>query len=185
MRRLFPIALACFALIVAASPAQTEERECRPSLSNLWHCPGAGEKQQPTKPVERACRPSLSNGYHCPGAGAPSSSTSSNSANPTVPRTNRSTQKSARSCRPSLSNGFHCPGEPSLPGKPAAARQYATEGEATLHCPTGAVVWLNQETGVYHYRGTHYYGNTKHGAYMCESESLSAGMRAAKNEHHP
>src|SRR6516165_3570721 len=129
MRRLFPIAFACFALIVAASPAQTEERECRPSLSNLWHCPSAGEKQQPTKPVERACRPSLSNGYHCPGAAAPSSSTSSNSANPTVPRTNRSSQKSARSCRPSLSNGFHCPGEPSLPGK---QRQYATEGQATL-----------------------------------------------------
>jgi hypothetical protein len=59
MRRLFAIAFACLALIVAASPAQTEERECRPSLSNLWHCPGAEEKQQPTKPVERAERLSL------------------------------------------------------------------------------------------------------------------------------
>ena len=94
-------------------------------------------------------------------------------------------QKSERACRPSLSNGFHCPGEPSLPGHPTTAGQYTTEAGATLHCPTGTVVWLNQETGVYHYRGSHWYGNTKHGAYMCESDSLSAGMRAAKNEHHP
>ena len=188
MQRLLAVAFACSALsIVAVSPAQTAERECRPSLSNLWHCPGT-QTQQPTKPVERACRPSLSNGYHCPGA-APSGSNSSNRANPTVnptaPRTKHATQKSERACRPSLSNGFHCPGEPSLPGHPTTAGGYTTEAGATLHCPTGTVVWLNQETGVYHYRGSHWYGNTKHGAYMCESDSLSAGMRAAKNEHHP
>src|SRR4029078_8532773 len=79
-------------------------------------------------------------------------------------------QKSERACRPSLSNGFHCPGEPSLPGHPTTAGEYTTEAEASLHCPTGTVVWLNQETGVYHFRGFHFYGNTKHGAYMCERD---------------
>ena len=169
MQRLLAMAFACSALsVVAVSPAQTAERECRPSLSNLWHCPGP-QTQQPTKPVERACRPSLSNGYHCPGATARSNS--SNSVNPTAPRTQHATQKSER--------------EPSLPGHRTAAGEYTTEAGATLHCPTATVVWLNQETGVYHYRGSHFYGNTKHGAYMCERDSLSAGMRAAKNEHHP
>ena len=82
MQRLLAIAFACSALCMIAATAQAAERECRPSLSNLWHCPGVGETQQRTKPVEkRACRPSLSNGYHCPGPAAPSSSTSSNSAN--------------------------------------------------------------------------------------------------------
>jgi len=186
MQRLLAIAFACSALcMIAASPAQAAERECRPSLSNLWHCPGVGETQQPTKPVERACRPSLSNGYHCPGAAAPSSSTSSNSANQTMPRTKRATQKSEGSCRPSLSNDFHCPGQPSLPGHLTGVGEYTTEARAISHCPSGTVVWLNEETGVYHYRGSHWYGNTKHGAYMCESDSVSAGMRAAKNEHHP
>jgi len=47
------------------------------------------------------------------------------------------------------------------------------------------VVWLNKETGVYHYQGSHWYGNTKHGAYMCETDSLRAGKHAAKNEPRP
>lgn len=29
------------------------------------------------------------------------------------------------------------------------------------------------------------YGNTKHGAYMCEADAQAAGNRAAKNERHP
>jgi hypothetical protein len=185
MQRLLAIAFASLPLcVIALSPAQAAERECRPSLSNLWHCPGMGETRQPTKPVERACRPSLSNGYHCPGATTPSSSTSSTRAS-REPTINRTTQKSERSCRPSLSNGFHCPGQPSVPRHPTVAGEYTTEAQAFSHCPSATVVWLNQETGIYHYRGSHWYGNTKHGAYMCESDSVSAGMRAATNEHHP
>ena len=32
---------------------------------------------------------------------------------------------------------------------------------------------------------TRFYGNTEHGAYMCESDTSAEGMRAAKNETHP
>jgi hypothetical protein len=35
------------------------------------------------------------------------------------------------------------------------------------------------------FSGTKDYGNTKHGAYICEGDTAAAGMRAAKNETHP
>ena len=34
-------------------------------------------------------------------------------------------------------------------------------------------------------RGYKDYGNTKSGAYMCERDATSQGMRASKNEKHP
>jgi hypothetical protein len=47
------------------------------------------------------------------------------------------------------------------------------------------VVWVNNNSGVYHLPGTHSYGHTKEGAYMCEADAKAAGDRAAKNEKHP
>ena len=70
-------------------------------------------------------------------------------------------------------------------GAPAAAGQFATEGEARIHCPGDTVVWANLDSRIYHFSGTRDYGNTKKGAYMCERDSASAGFRAAKNEKHP
>jgi hypothetical protein len=46
-------------------------------------------------------------------------------------------------------------------------------------------VWVNLKSKVYHFSGTRFYGNTEHGAYMCESDTSAEGMRAAKNETHP
>lgn len=46
--------------------------------------------------------------------------------------------------------------------------------------PGSAVrVWVNTSSHVYHCPGTRYYGNTKAGTYMLESEARSAGHRAA------
>lgn len=70
-------------------------------------------------------------------------------------------------------------------GVPAAAGQFATEGEARGHCPGDTVVWANLDSRIYHFSGTRDYGNTKKGAYMCERDTASAGFRAAKNEKHP
>jgi hypothetical protein len=42
-------------------------------------------------------------------------------------------------------------------------------------------VWVNTATGVYHYPGTRWYGNTKQGEFMSEEEAREHGYRAAKN----
>lgn len=68
---------------------------------------------------------------------------------------------------------------------PTGANQYSTEGQATLRCLTGTVVWANLNSKIYHFNGHKDYGNTKSGAYMCESDATSQGMRAAKNEKRP
>jgi hypothetical protein len=70
-------------------------------------------------------------------------------------------------------------------GKPAGANQYAAESMAKAHCRTGTVVWANLDSKIYHFAGTHDYGQTKKGAYMCEKDAMAQGMRAAKNEKHP
>ena len=37
---------------------------------------------------------------------------------------------------------------------------FSTEQLAKQHCPTDTVVWLNLQSGVYHYKGQRWYGNT-------------------------
>jgi hypothetical protein len=37
----------------------------------------------------------------------------------------------------------------------------------------------------YHFSGTHNYGNSKSGAYMCEKDTNAAGIRPLKTEMHP
>ncbi len=70
-------------------------------------------------------------------------------------------------------------------GKPDGANQFAAEGAAKAHCPTGLVVWVNLDSKIYHFSGYGDYGHTKQGAYMCEKDAEAQGMRAAKNEKHP
>jgi hypothetical protein len=65
------------------------------------------------------------------------------------------------------------------------AGQFTSDQQAKTRCPTDTVVWVNTDSGVYHFVGTHNYGHTKQGAYMCEADAKAAGDRAAKNEKHP
>jgi hypothetical protein len=44
------------------------------------------------------------------------------------------------------------------------------------------MVWVNTDSGVYHKEGSRYYGKTKTGKYMSESDAVKAGYRPAKNE---
>ena len=73
----------------------------------------------------------------------------------------------------------------SVPASPAGANEFSTETQAKARCPTDTVVWVNLTSKIYHFSGTKNYGNTKHGAYMCERDTAAAGMRPAKNETHP
>jgi hypothetical protein len=58
---------------------------------------------------------------------------------------------------------------------------YPTEQRAQKHCTTDTVVWLNLPTGIYHFKGERWYGNTKSGAFVCEREADKAGDRATRN----
>ena len=58
---------------------------------------------------------------------------------------------------------------------------FDTESAAQAHCPKDVVVCLNIPSGIYHYNGERWYGRTKHGAYVCEKETVKAGGRASEN----
>ena len=66
------------------------------------------------------------------------------------------------------------------PAIAASLPEYQSQTQAQQHCPADTVVWLNTKSGVYHYQGSRWYGDTKHGAYVCEKEATAAGMRASK-----
>ena len=68
---------------------------------------------------------------------------------------------------------------------PTGVNQYTTEAQAKGRCGTGTVVWANLDSKIYHFASYKDYGNTKSGAYMCERDATSQGMRASKNEKHP
>ena len=67
---------------------------------------------------------------------------------------------------------------PEAPTTPAAS---AKAPAATQGSPGSGMVWVNTETGVYHKEGSRYYGKTKQGKYMSETDAVNAGYRAAKN----
>jgi hypothetical protein len=62
-----------------------------------------------------------------------------------------------------------------------AMDQFPTEADAAKHCPYDTVVWLNLPTMIWHSKGQRWYGNTKHGAYVCEKEAAAGGARGTRN----
>jgi len=87
--------------------------------------------------------------------------------------------------RPSAQTPYGTTIRPPSTGLPHGAGQFANEAKAKATCPGDTVVWVNLRSKIYHFTGTHNYGNTKDGAYMCERDTAAQGMRAAKNEQHP
>ena len=71
---------------------------------------------------------------------------------------------------------------PAKSTSPTALGEFRTEAEAKAHCPDDTVVWANTRSKIYHYASSRRYGRTKSGAYMCEKETTTAGIRAAKRE---
>ena len=72
--------------------------------------------------------------------------------------------------------------QPQAPASPAAtqAGEFTTELQAKARCPSDTVVWVNTRSRVYHYSGTHNYGHTRKGAYMCEADARAGGNRPAR-----
>ncbi|MGC2527196.1 MAG: hypothetical protein WA639_05590 [Candidatus Acidiferrum sp.] len=68
--------------------------------------------------------------------------------------------------------------------QPAAAAKTASSPSATKPAKpaeSGAgMVWVNTATGVYHKKGSRWYGKTKKGKYMLEEDAIKAGYKPAK-----
>ena len=69
-----------------------------------------------------------------------------------------------------------------LPGLPVIRAQDFSNPTA-LHAAQSEErqVWVNTATGIYHYPGTRWYGNTKQGKFMSEKDAIAQGYRAARN----
>lgn len=65
----------------------------------------------------------------------------------------------------------------------AGIKAYASVSGAQKHCPTDEVVWANSASiaGVFHLKGSKFYGTTKNGAYVCRKEAEGGGWHAAEN----
>ena len=113
----------------------------------------------------------------CRGGAAPSQTTAA--PPPPAPATTPAPARPAPSQAPTASPA------PTATTTPSGANEFATEAQAKARCFSDTIVWANLPTKVYHFGGTRYYGTTEHGAYMCERDAVSVGMRAAKNETHP
>jgi DNA uptake protein ComE-like DNA-binding protein len=68
--------------------------------------------------------------------------------------------------------------EPASAVPQSAAPQ--SNNAANAPVPGSGMVWVNTETKIYHREGDRWYGKTKHGKYMKESDAIQAGYRAAK-----
>ena len=63
---------------------------------------------------------------------------------------------------------------------PTGAGQFSTEAEARYRCPSDTIVWVNNESKIYHLQGSRFYGHTKKGAYMCQADANASGARVSR-----
>ena len=63
----------------------------------------------------------------------------------------------------------------------AAKRRHAPRQARTPAAASSGQVWVNLKTGIYHYPGERWYGNTVEGQYMAEDAAKKAGYRATEN----
>jgi len=76
--------------------------------------------------------------------------------------------------------------EPGTEASPATHGASPSTSPSTVHSAPATSdatkVWVNTKSGVYWRPGTAYYGKTKAGQYMTESEATAAGFRPAKGQ---
>ena len=70
---------------------------------------------------------------------------------------------------------------PSQSVGPASSHRTSSSSIAAAPGGSASLVWLNSDSNVYHCYGTQWYGKTKTGAYMSESEARSKGAHPSNN----
>jgi hypothetical protein len=104
---------------------------------------------------------------------------------PLVTVSGSSANSNATNSQPSSAETAPAPSRKSSSKSTSAPPSSTSQSSQPQGNPGPGMVWVNLDSGVYHYQGSHYYGKTKNGKYMSESEAISAGYRAAKNEKKP
>jgi hypothetical protein len=74
----------------------------------------------------------------------------------------------------SLHDGSHASTSPAAQDADGSAKPQSAPAKDS------GMVWVNMETGVYHKPGSRWYGKTKKGKYMLESDAIKAGYKPAK-----
>ena len=64
-----------------------------------------------------------------------------------------------------------------LPAPLIRAHDFPTSTGYLLAQSEERQVWVNTATGIYHYPGTRWYGNTKQGKFMTEKNAIAQGYR--------
>jgi len=68
---------------------------------------------------------------------------------------------------------------PTSAAQTAQPKAVASQDSSATQGNPDARVWVNTKSGVYHCPGTHWYGATKAGEYMKQSEAQQKGFRPA------
>lgn len=74
---------------------------------------------------------------------------------------------------------YHCHRCPTQSAAPAQRKLSASEFATRSSGESEARVWVNRNSGVYHCPGTRWYGGTKSGEFMPESQAKREGQRPA------
>ena len=104
---------------------------------------------------------------------------------PLVTVSGGSTANASNAPASSGANSASTPTTPPKSSKKSTPSSPPSTSQADRGNPGPGMVWVNLNSGVYHYEGSRYYGKTTNGKYMSESDAVSAGYRAAKNEKKP
>lgn len=93
--------------------------------------------------------------------------------------------KSSASSTPAASRPMPAPmaasPAPSQSSAPASSQRTSSNSLAAAPGGGPSLVWLNSDSNVYHCYGTQWYGKTKTGSYMSESEAKSKGAHPSHN----